>query len=209
MKIAYTHNVRNQSPREGGRPHLAVLHDTEGYDHPEGSPPADLVGLGELFDNPEENASADYAVNVNGEIAQYVTSDHMKSWAVCNFNNLTISLEQIGFANFTRRKWFERHDQLKGTAEWLEFVHNRYGIPLRHGWVTAGTIIRTGIVQHKDLGIEGCGHVDCGYGYPEKYVILLARYYLAYHHNPNSRTTRRLRRKVNRWRRQFDIKEIF
>lgn len=208
MKIAYKHDVRNQSPREGGRPHFAVLHTTQGSDHPEGNPPEDLVGIGALFDQPSENASADYCVNVEGKIAQYVLNDHMKAWAVCNFNSMAISLEQIGFAEFSRKEWFNRHDQLKGTAEWLQFIHEKYEIPLRHGWVKGGVILRTGVVQHKDLGIEGCGHVDCGSGYPEKYVLLLARYYVAWHRNPNGKTALKLRKKVNKWRRKYEIQEI-
>lgn len=205
MKIAYEHQVSHQSSREGGRIHIAVLHTTEGNDNPTGNPPSDLVGLGSLFDS--EEASAHYGVNVDGKIARYV-SDSAKAWAQCNFNPFAISLEQIGFAHFTRRDWFRRQEQLKSAATWLQYVHNRYDVPLRHGWVKGGIILRDGVVQHKDLGIEGCGHVDCGPGYPEKYVLLLARYYVAWHNNPKSRTTRKLRNKVNRWRRRYDIKEI-
>lgn len=205
MKIDYTHIVKHQSSREGGRVHMLVLHTTEGGDNPVGNPPSDLVGLGSLFDN--EEASAHYGVNVDGKIARYV-ADSQKAWSNCNFNPLTLSLEQIGFAHFSKADWFERHRQLIGAAEFLQYGHERYGVPLRHGLVAGGIIIRNGVVQHKNLGLEGCGHVDCGPGYPEKYVRLLARYYVAYSNNPDSKQTKKLRRRINRVRRHYNVKEI-
>jgi len=205
LKVIYTHIVKHQSSREGGRPHLAVLHTTEGGDNPIGNPPSDLVGLGSLFDN--EEASAHYGVNVDGKIARYV-EDSRKAWSNCNFNPLTISLEQIGFAHFTRSEWFQRHDELKGAAQFLQYCHEKYNIPLRHGLVAGGIILRTGVVQHKNLGVEGCGHSDCGPGYPEKYVRLLARYYVASALNPQSKQSRKLKRKVNRVRKHYGVRVI-
>lgn len=202
MKVEYVHWVRSASSREGARIHLAVLHDTEGSDHPEGNPSADLVGLGALFDNVE--ASAHYAVNVEGRFGQYVP-DSAKAWSNCNFNPVSISLEQIGFASWTTTYWMQhRHTQLKATARWLLYVHNHYGVPLRKGEVSGGGVVKDGIVQHKDLGLIGCGHSDCGDGYPIDYVILLARLYSARAHE-HKKLVRKLREKVNAWRRHYGI----
>ncbi|HEU5117703.1 MAG TPA: N-acetylmuramoyl-L-alanine amidase, partial [Isosphaeraceae bacterium] len=195
MKISYTHITSHQSSREGARIHGLVLHTTEGGDNPD----SDLVTLGAIFDG--EEASAHLGVNVDGKFGRYV-DDSAKAWAVCNFNPMTLSLEQIGFAAFSRSEWFKRHDQLHGAAEFLQYGHEHYGVPIRKGYCSGGAITRDGVFQHKDFGTMGCGHSDCGPGYPQKYVELLARYFVAVHRDPNSLTTKRLRWQVNRIRKR-------
>jgi hypothetical protein len=207
VKIDYTHITAHQSSREGARVHGLVLHTTEGGDAPGGSPPADLVTLGSVFDG--EEASAHLGVNVRGQFARYVP-DEAKAWAVCNYNAMTLSLEQIAFARFTEEEWFDRHEQLKGAAIFLQYGHERYGVPLEKGKVSGGAIVKDGVFQHKDLGIMGCGHVDCGPGYPEGYVILLAQYYAELHAAGTlpTRSTRHKARKINRVRRHHGVQTI-
>lgn len=202
MKVDYTHITSHQSSREGARIHGLVLHTTEGGDSPGGSPPSDLVTLGNIFDG--EEASSHLGVNVNGKFARYV-EDAAKAWTVCNFNPMTLNLEQIGFASFSTSDWFKRHDQLHGAAEFLQYGHEHYGVPIRPGRVSGGGIARDGVFQHKDFGITGCGHTDCGPGYPQRYVELLARYFVAFHNNKASRTTASLARKANRYRKRYGI----
>lgn len=204
MKVDYTRIVGHQSSREGGRVHLLVLHTTEGHDAPSGNPPLDLVGLGALFDS--EEASSHFASNRDGRIARYV-EDERKAWTQCNFNPVSLSLEQIGFASFSKRQWFERHEQLHAAAEFILYGHRHHGVPIQAGRVSGGGVARDGVVQHSDLGGIGCGHSDCGPGYPIGYVILLAQYFDARDRNPHSRETKRKRRKVNRVRRRFSVKE--
>ena len=200
MKVDYTHEVKSQSSREGGRVKLFVLHTTEGSDNPRDL--ADLKGLGALFDS--EEASSHFGTNVEGRIARYVGDDR-KAWTQCYLNPVCLSVEQIGYAGFTREQWFGRHRQLEAAAELVLHAHRKHGVPIRRG-LTAGTrVIRSGVVQHKHLGALGCGHSDCGSGYPERYVRLLARAKAARRHNPRSRTARRLTRRVNRIRRHYEI----
>lgn len=207
MKVDYTHLTPHQSSREGARIHGLVLHTTEGGDDDLGSPPADLVTLGNVFDG--EEASAHLAVNVAGVFGRYVDDDR-KAWAVCNYNAMTLSLEQIGFAHFTEAQWFDRHEQLKGAAKFLQYGHERYGVPLEKGKCSNGEITRDGVFQHKDLGIMGCGHVDCGPGYPQGYVTLLAQYYAEFHAAGGrpTRSTRRKARKINRVRRRQGVTQL-
>ena len=189
---------RHFSSREGGRIHLLVLHTTEG----DGT----LEGLRSVFEN--EEASSHYGIDAKGNIAQYVR-DSDKAWTECNFNPVGLSLEQIAFAAFTTNHWFaERHDQLKGTATWLTYGHVQYGVPLRKGEVQGGGIVQDGVVQHRDLGLIGCGHSDCGDGYPIDYVLLLSRYYIAKKLHPTAPYTLRLKKEVNNIRRHFHLKEI-
>lgn len=204
MKIDYTHYTRHQSSREGGRIHGLVLHTTQGSDNPRGNPPADLVELGSIFDG--EEASAHLGVNVAGKFARYV-ADSQKAWAVCNYNSLTLSLEQIAFAEYEKAEWFkDRHPQLHGAAEFLCYGHVHYGVPLHPGEVNNGAIIRPGIFQHSDLGIVGSGHVDCGPGYPQGYVTLLAKFFIAHRLHPKAPHTLRLHHEIERIRKHYGLK---
>jgi hypothetical protein len=196
MKVDYTHLVSHQSSREGGRVHLATLHTVEGD--------MTLESLGSLFDN--EEASSHFASDKAGRIARYV-EDSAKAWTQCNFNPVSLSLEQAGFAAWSESDWFSRHVQLEAAAKFVLYAHNQHGVPIRKGKVSGGGIVRDGVVQHKDLGAMGCGHSDCGDGYPQGYVELLARYWLA-RDNGNDKNVRKLGRKVNRWRNKYGIKKV-
>lgn len=193
MDVDYTHITSHRSSREGARIHGLVLHTTEGSDHPDGD--ADLVQLGSIFDG--EEASANYGVNVKGKFGLYVP-DADKAWAQCNFNQVMLSLEQIAFAAYSEAQWFqERHAQLHGAAEFLVYGHTHYGVPLQKGQVSGSAITVPGIFQHKDLGISGSGHTDCGPGYPQGYVTLLAQYFIADKLHPSAPHTNHLRKKIN------------
>lgn len=203
MKVAYTDLTPHSSSRQGARIHGAVLHTTEGSDHPHDL--EDLKGLGALFRS--EEASAHLAVNVEGVFARYVDDDRA-AWAVCNFNPVTLSLEQVGFAEFTRAHWFERHAQLEGAAKFLAYCHIHYGVPLRPGRAENGAIVTEGVFQHSQLGISGSGHSDCGAGYPQGYVTLLARYFIAHQLHPSSPYTLRLIRELNNIRIHHNVSPI-
>lgn len=204
MKISYTHITPHQSSREGARIHGLVLHTTEGSDNP--SKHADLIQLGSIFDG--EEASAHIGVNVAGVFGRYV-EDAAKAWAVCEFNSVTLSLEQIAFAAYHKKDWFNgRHAQLHGAAEFLAYGHIHYGVPLEKGACSGSSITRAGVFQHKDLGIMGSGHSDCGDGYPEGYVILMAKYFIAYKLHSKSPHTEKLKKEINNIRRQYGLKEI-
>lgn len=176
--------------------HLAVLHTVEGD--------TTLESLGSVFDN--EEASSHFGSDKNGRIARYVEDDR-KAWTQCNFNPVSLSLEQAGFAAWSERDWFLRHAQLEAAAKFILYAHNTHGVPIRKGRVSGGGVTRDGVVQHKDLGLIGCGHSDCGAGYPQGYVELLARYWLAVQNN-NTNNTRKLGKKVNKWRKKYKINPV-
>lgn len=188
------------SPREGARIHGLVLHTTEGNDSPDNN--GDLTNLGALFRS--EEASAHLAVNVRGNFGRYVL-DAEAAWAVCNFNLVTLSLEQIGYAEFSRKDWFKRPNQLHGAAEFLLYGHIHYGVPLSKGACVGSTITRAGVFQHKDFGIMGSGHVDCGPGYPQDYVMKLAQFFRARMLHPKSKYTRRLARELDNTRHHYGL----
>jgi hypothetical protein len=189
---------RHYSSREGGRVHLLVLHTTEGS--------GSLDELRSIFEG--EEASAHYGADAQGKIGQFVP-DKYKAWTQCNFNPVALSLEQIGFAAFTRAYWFtHRHDQLAAAAAFLTYGHVHHGVPLHHGEVAGGGVVRDGVVQHRELGLIGCGHSDCGDGYPVDYVTLLARLDIAHQLHPGSAFTQRLEREVNAIRQHYGIPKV-
>lgn len=194
MHFVYTHLTDHASSREGARIHAAVLHTTEGHDSVLGRPPADLVELGQIFDG--EEASAHMGVDEMGAFGRYV-EDAAKAWAVCDYNSTTLSLEQIAFAAFSKEEWFKRPAQLHGAAEFLAYCHVHYGVPLAPGECSNGAITKAGVFQHKDFGVSGSGHTDCGSGYPQGYVTELAQYFVAHKLHPSSVHTERLRHKIN------------
>lgn len=204
MKPDLITNVANQSSREGGRPHLMVLHTTEGHNAPGLT---DLVGLEAEFNDPSSEASSHVATDGDGNIARYVP-DKMKAWTVCSFNPYTLNIEQVGFASSTRKEWFEKPLQLKAAAVILAEWSIAWGVPLQNAKIGSGLEIkRDGVCQHKDLGSTGCGHTDCGPGYPQGYVIRLAQLIVEEHHNnqPNSQKAKRLRTRLNMTRRRYKL----
>lgn len=203
MKYEITKISRNQSSREGGRPKLIVLHTTEG---PDGK--NDLLNLGGWFDNPNAGVSSHTANNVRGMAARYV-EDEKKSWAACNLNPVALNLEQIAYASFSKDTWMrDRHLQLKDTAVQIAAWSEKWGIPIQRGKNDGSTCTRPGVVQHKDLGSAGCGHSDCGPGYPMRYVMALAQLIQLEHfqNKGNTRTAKRKRRKINRMRKAYGLK---
>jgi len=159
----------NASSRGGVRPRLCVLHTTEGHNRPGLS---DLEGLARFFDDPSSAASAHLGVDAEGNSVRMVR-DEDKAWTQCLYNGVSLSVEQVGFSATSKRDWVRQyHLGLYRVALALARWHRDHGIPLRHS-------TRRGICQHKHLGRAGCGHFDCGPGYPERLVTIWAR--LAYY----------------------------
>lgn len=156
--------VRNRSSRQGVVPRLIVLHTTQGHNRPGTS---DLSSLASWFDNPDSQASSHKGVDSEGNRITMV-EDHDKSWTQANANPYSLSIEQVGFAKFTKGFWIKRyHRGLKATAEIIADWSITHKIPIRHS-------TSRGVCQHVDISGPG-GHTDCGTGYPETYVIYWAR----------------------------------
>lgn len=157
-------NVACQSSRNGVKPRLIVLHDTEGANVPGIT---DLQSLGAYFDRPATQASSHVGVDAEGNGAQFVP-DARKAWTQASFNPQSLSVEQIGFAG--QKTW--PLPQLQKTAKYAAYWSKKYDIPLVHS-------TEHGVCEHKDLGAAGGGHVDCGPSYPFAHVLELARDYRA------------------------------
>lgn len=166
-----TRIVRNKSSRNGARILLGVLHTTEGHERPGVS---DLTGLASWFDNPASQASSHVGNDAEGNDIRMV-NDQNKAWTCAGYNSVSVNLEQIGLAAETRAQWLAQPKQLENTAWWVAHWSELHGIPIRQGQVNGGRVIRTGFVQHSQLGTVGGGHHDCGPGFPMDHVLDLAR----------------------------------
>lgn len=174
--VVTRHYSPNQSERAAVPLNLIVLHDTEGANLPDST--SDLVGLGSFFGQSSVQASAHVATDSDGNSGRYV-SDRKKAWHCMAYNSFSLGIEQIGFASQSRATWLKDWRQLRETARWIAYWSHRYGIPIRRANVSNGTVTRSGVTRHMDLGAVGGGHSDPGSNYPFNRVLWLARAYKA------------------------------
>ncbi len=172
-RCRFTKNVRNQSARSSYPPKLIVLHSTESHDRPGA---ADLRSIAEWFDNPQATASSHVVVDREGNSAQLV-DPHRKAWTQARYNDVSLSIEQIGWSRFSESEWLKRDSQLKTTAKWIAYWSREIGVPIRRGQVSRGRVIRSGVITHAELGELGGNHGDPGKGYPFGRVLAMAKFY--------------------------------
>lgn len=161
--------VVNKSSRNGVKPRLIVIHDTEGANI---KGIADLRGLGDFFDRSAVQASSHVATDAEGQSARYVR-DTDKAWHCAGYNSVSLGIEQIGFASQT--KWPAA--QIDETARWVAHWSRHYKIPIRRGRVAFGRVLRSGVVTHAQLGAIGGGHHDPGKHYPFKHMLKRAKHF--------------------------------
>lgn len=161
------HIVRNQSSRSiGAKVGIIVLHSTEGSN---AAGIRDLQGLGVFFDRPSAQASSHAANDAEGFDARFVP-DSRKAWTCAGYNSVSLNLEMIGFAAQTH--WPEA--QVKNAAEWIAYWSKLHNIPIQHGRVENGRVVREGVVFHSELGAIGGGHHDPGPNFPLEHCLKLA-----------------------------------
>lgn len=162
----FTHIVVCKSSRNGVRPVRMVLHTTEGANRPG---IVDLQGLANYFDRLSTQASSHKGIDAEGNLVTMVP-DSWKAWTQSAYNPGSLSIEFVGEADkLTKRAWVvDYHYGLRRAAKQLAEWSIKHNIPLRHG-------VSLGVCQHKDLGILGGGHHDCGAGFPERYLLVWAR----------------------------------
>lgn len=175
MATRYTPHVvvrnisRFQSSRNGTKPQLIVIHATESENRP-GSD--DEASIGSWFNNPSAQVSAHVCTDADGFSGRYVTDDR-KAWHCARYNSVSLGIEQIGHtaqASWTR-------DEIRETARWVARWNLAYGIPIRKGQVSGGSVVRSGVVTHHDLGALGGNHGDPGGAYPMQGLLSLAKFY--------------------------------
>jgi N-acetyl-anhydromuramyl-L-alanine amidase AmpD len=192
--VTATSFVRNFSGRNGARPALLVVHDTES---PNASGLQDVSAIAAWFNNPAAQASSNYTTDADGNTLELVPEAE-KAWAQAFFNPWSISDELIGYAS--QRAWPE--PQLRAAAQLFAAAAIRWGIPVQHGAVSGCRIVRPGILQHADLGACGGGHHDAGAAFPiGRFIRLVGEYVAALtpHPKPKPKPTVATPRPVPAW----------
>lgn len=145
--------VRNQSSRRGVRPTLQVDHYTVS---PNVKGWADVNAVVALFNRASSQASSHFVIDAEGNCA-YIVPIEAKSWTEAGGNSFSVGYEIIATG---REKVYLPPAGLRKLAAVQKEVARRIGIPMRQGAVSSCSPTRSGIVQHKDFGICGGGHVD-------------------------------------------------
>ena len=171
---------------------IMVLHTTQGHNRPGVS---DLTGLAEFFKRVE--ADSTFGVDQEGNRIR-MRPDADRPWTQGKDNDRALSIEQVGFAESTKRYWIrDYHNGLRTVAEILADWSIKHKIPLRLSkWV--------GVCGHVHISGPG-GHWDPGPNYPYQYVIAWARYVKLYKQG-RKRRAKKYARKVLRVQRAYGIK---
>ncbi len=148
-----TQFVANQSSRRGVRPTMMTLHYTVSPNRPGW---ADVNAVVALFDRPSSQASSTFVLDAEGNCA-FIVPVEQKPWTQAAGNPFSVSWEII--ATGRESVYLPPPGLARLRATMLE-VSRRTGIPMRRGEVNGCVPVRSGIVEHRDWGVCGGGHVD-------------------------------------------------
>lgn len=147
-----TEFISSYSSRNGVRPveftlHLTVSPNVPGW--------ADVNAVVHLFAN--EQASSNFVLDGEGHCA-YIVPIEQKAWTQAGGNPFSVSVEVIDTG---KESIYLAPAGMKQLRTIVQTVSKRTGIPIRLGAVSSScTPIRSGVIQHKDWGVCGGGHVD-------------------------------------------------
>lgn len=183
--------VNNQSSRGGARPQWQVLHYTVSPNRPGWS---DVDAVVALFNRSSSQASSNFIIDSEGHCA-YIVPIEAKAWTQAGANRLSVSYEIIATG---REKTYLAAAGMAKLESVVHAVAKRTGIPLRHGDTNNCALGRAGLVQHKDFGICGGGHVDVA---PFNATAIIAALTAGSSAKAVTRANRLTCAKINAWRR--------
>jgi hypothetical protein len=155
----------------GSSKRLIVLHTTEGFTGPNGMYDCAIYFQGNV------GASSQVVIDNNhpGHICECVSAGN-GAWTQCNYNSVSVSAEQCGYASWSRSTWLnDKESLLRNTAQWIAEEAKRFGIPITELSSSQAQGGGRGVTYHSRLGSTGCGHSDPGDGYPLDVVLDWAR----------------------------------
>jgi len=154
----------------GSTKRLIVIHTMEGFTGPNGGSDCAIYFQGNV------GASSQVCVDNNRGKAWECVSRSKGAWTQCNFNSVSVSIEQSGYASWSRDKWLnEREPQLRNVADWIAEEAKALGIPITRLNSTQAQSGGRGVCGHQDLGSAGCGHSDPGPNWPWDKVLEWAK----------------------------------
>jgi hypothetical protein len=154
----------------GSTKRLIVLHSTEGFTGPNGA-----YDCAKYFQT-DCGASAQVCIDNNrGKVWEGVSRPN-GSWTQCQYNSVSVSAEQCGYASWSRDYWLtNRSNELHNAADWIAEESRALGIPIVLLSDSQAQSGGRGVCYHSHLGGSGCGHSDPGAGYPIDQVIEWAK----------------------------------
>lgn len=141
----------NFSSRNGARPALLVAHYTVS---PNVFGWGDVFGVRGFFNRSSTQASSNYLIDKEAH-CDYIVRERDKAWTQGAMNPWSISIEFISRGAsepFSESQWRKGAAVFAATAK-------RWGIPIRRGSAPGCTVVRSGIVDHNQLGC-GNDHFD-------------------------------------------------
>lgn len=154
-------------PRFGAKPRLIVLHTAEGA--------KTIESLGEFFANRANKASSHVGIDdKKNTIGEYVKRPYA-AWTQGKANPISVSAELCAFASWTTEEWLKHPNLLENCAKWIAEESKAFEIPITKLTAAQAQGSGRGVCQHRDLGVWGGGHHDCGNGFPIDKVLEMAR----------------------------------
>jgi hypothetical protein len=154
----------------GSHKRLIVIHTMEGFTGANGA-----YDCAKYFQS-DCGASSQVCIDNNrGKVWEGVTRAN-GAWTQCNFNSVSVSCEQSGYASWSRDYWLNnRANQLHNIADWIAEESKALGIPITDLTSSQAQGGSAGVCYHSELGSTGCGHSDPGGGWPIDKVLEWAR----------------------------------
>jgi len=150
----------------GGKKRLIVVHTMEGFTGSNGAYDCAKYFQGNV------GASSQVCVDNNRGKCWECVARGNGAWTQCNFNSVSVSIEQSGYASWSRDKWLkEREPQLRNVADWIAEEAKKLGIPIKRLNSSQAQGGSAGVCGHQDLGSTGCGHSDPGPNWPWDKVL--------------------------------------
>ncbi len=148
-----TRFVQNFSSRNGVRPRIIVWHQTVSRENGVSSQNA----LTAFANRRSSGVSWTALVGRSNGLCTYTVPAKYKPWTQGNANPFSLGIEVEAYGDETTYVTGAGRAKLLSVTRQLA---RRYGIPLQRGRVQNCRPVRSGIVEHYDLGACGGGHVD-------------------------------------------------
>lgn len=150
-----------------------VLHSTE-------SPPGSAKAVAEYFTTQGSGGSAHLVID---DVSCYgCLPDNVTPWAAPPFNSNGFHIEQVGYANWSRREWLIHEATVERSAFKAALRCNAHGIRLV--WLDSSALqagAKTGITTHAAVSaaFHKSDHHDPGGGYPGDRFMHWLKHYAA------------------------------
>lgn len=157
----------NYYRRGSSKVRLLVLHTTEGA--------KTIEELGNYFAQRSSRVSSHAGADDKKKtIGEYVKRP-FAAWTVGAGNLISMNMELCARASWTTEEWNRHPNMLENCALWIAEEAAAWDIPIVKLTPSQAQGSGRGVCQHRDLGVWGGGHHDCGDGFPIDRVLDMAR----------------------------------